>query len=156
MIRATDSNCYPYLSAAAFTIHQRIYLCHPQTSCHEAGGWYLTPICLMPNWGGWSLTGIARLWPMSRRPTWNSLVNQVFAPSQRHLDILKAVPAYRIPSPCWVLQVIRICWNPYSQAHIFEDDCAKLGSSCFKSWNMLQKNEINLVMGYQYRWSHHR
>ena len=46
-------------------------------------------------------------------------LNQVFAPSRRHLDILKAVPAYRLPSPCWVLQVIRICWNPYSQAHIF-------------------------------------
>ena len=32
MTRATDSNCYPYLSAAAFTIHQRFYPCHPQSS----------------------------------------------------------------------------------------------------------------------------
>lgn len=32
MTRATDSNCYPYFSAAAFTIHQQFYPCHPQSS----------------------------------------------------------------------------------------------------------------------------
>lgn len=32
MIQAADSNCYPYLSAAAFTIHQRFYLHHPNLS----------------------------------------------------------------------------------------------------------------------------
>lgn len=38
MTRATDSNCYPYLSAAAFTIHQRFYPCHPQSSWSKIGG----------------------------------------------------------------------------------------------------------------------
>ena len=128
MIRATDSNCYPYLSAAAFTLHQRIYSYHP-ASFQEKRGHNPCISLLLLEWPKPLRTltntkmvqlevfGLAQ-WHISirLRPTGSCHLDEILVISKRYVPVTsgfdhfeKAVPAYRLPSPCGVLQVIRIC-----------------------------------------------